>query len=364
MKALSAGRPNPSARRSASAIVLVALALLASACSRHLQEDLPPLPSASNHTPSPIVSGSQTGSTLPLGTLTLTSGSPSCAQGGSCRLGFQVECPDVQQRADGTLIATGPGSQPRGLVMGFVGTLGTGTLGLSKQWVDDMVAAGFEVVVVSWADQTPWLQSAQGEQAGPKLLACRPATTIKWVHDNIFEQLGSPSTAEGVCGFCATGNSGGASQIAYALSFYDVAKLLDAAVLTSGPPHTALDKACLGPSPDLRFDPDSASIVDLSYGFARGTGPCVEQDQSFADTWLKDSVDEGGTYSFPHTRVAFLFVQGDHTAAPFHGKLYLQKLQAAGGPMVTDRTIPGTSHTIMTFPEGRQAVEDELLSGT
>jgi hypothetical protein len=344
-------------------MMLVAIALLAAACSRHLQEDLPPIPSATVHTPSPSDSGGQTGSKLPLGTLTLTSGSPSCAQGGSCRLGFQVDCPNLQQKADGTLIAAGPGSQPRGLVMGFVGTLGTGTEGLSKQWVDDMVATGFEVVVVSWGDQTPWLQSAPGEQVGPKLLACRPATTIEWVHDNIFEPLGLPSTAEGVCGFCATGNSGGASQIAYAISFYGVANLLDAAVLTSGPPHTALDKACLGPDPGLQFDPDSASIVDLSYGFARSTGPCVAHDESFAETWLKDSVDSAGTYSFPHTRVAFLFVQGDHTAAPFHGKLYLERLHAAGSPIVTDRTIPGTSHTIMTFPEGRQAVEDELLSG-
>jgi hypothetical protein len=351
---------SPPARHRTAAILFVALTVLASACSRHLQ-DLPPI---SSHTPSSSGSGSQTGSKLPLGTLTLTSGSPSCAQGGSCRIGFQVECPGVQQQAEGALIAEGPGSQPRGLVMGFVGTLGTGTEGLSRQWVEDMVAAGFEVVVVSWADQTPWLQSAQGEQVGPKLLACRPATTIKWVHDNIFEQLGSGSAADGVCGFCATGNSGGASQIAYAMSFYGVADLLDVAVLTSGPPHTALDEACLGPSPDLRFDPDSSSIVDLSYGFAPGSGPCVEQDQSFEDTWMKDGVEEGGTYAFPHTRVAFLFVQGDHTAAPFHGKLYLQKLQGAGSPMVTDRTVPGTSHTIMTFPDGRQAVEDELLAGS
>jgi hypothetical protein len=250
------------------------------------------------------------------------------------------------------------------LVMGFVGTLGTGTLGLSKQWVDDMVAAGFEVVVVSWADQTPWLTSASGQEVGPKVLGCRPATTIAWTHDNIYRQLGVSSPGKGACGFCATGNSGGASQIAYALSFYGVGSLLDAAVLTSGPPHTALDKACLGPDPNLLFDPDSASIVDLSYGFAPGTGPCAHHDQSFADRWAKDGTDSDGTYSFPHTRVAFLFVQGDHTAAPFHGRLYAEKLKSAGSPMMSDETVPGFNHTIMTFPEGRQAVEDALLAGT
>jgi hypothetical protein len=269
----------------------------------------------------------------------------------------------VQEAAGGTLIAEGPGGRPSAMVVAFVGTLGTGTEGLSREWVDAMVADGFEVIVVSWDDQTPWLSSAQGEEVGPRLLACRPATAIQWVHDNVFAGLGSPAAGDGVCGFCATGNSGGASQIAYAMSFYGVAGLLDAAVLTSGPPHTALDQACLGPAPNLEFDPDSAAIVDLSYGFAQGTGPCAGHDQGFAGKWKEDSLDVGGTYAFPGTRVAFLFVEGDHTPAPFHGRIYLNQLRAAGSQTVTDRTIPGFNHTIMTFPEGRQAVEEELLMG-
>jgi hypothetical protein len=208
------------------------------------------------------------------------------------------------------------------------------------------------------------LSSAAGEEVGPRVLGCRPATAISWIHDHVYEPIGSSSPSQGVCGFCATGNSGGASQIAYAMSFYGVADLLDAAVLTSGPPHTALDQACLGSDPNLRFDPDSATIVDLSYGFAGATGPCARHDQSFEDTWKVDSVDSGGTYVFPDTRIAFLFVEGDHTPAPFHGRIYLAKLQSAGSPNVTDGTVPGSSHTIMTFPAGRQAVEDELLSGS
>ena len=341
--------------------MLAAVALLAAACSKDPGGFPPPISSGPS-VPSPTGSSSSQG-TLPLGTLTLTSGSASCAQGGRCRLGFRVDCPGVQEPAEGTLIAEGPG-QARALVMGFVGTLGTGTIGLSKQWVADMVAQGFEVVVVSWADQTPWLTSSSGEEIGPKVLACRPATAIAWTHDNIYRQLGVSSPGAGACGFCATGNSGGASQIAYALSFYGVGSLLDAAVLTSGPPHTALDKACLGPDPNLRFDADSSSIVDLSYGFAPGTGPCTHQDESFAERWRKDGIDAGGTYSFPRTRVAFLFVAGDHTAAPFQGRLYAEKVMSAGSPMVSDDTVPGFNHTIMTFPEGRQAVEDALLSGT
>jgi hypothetical protein len=299
---------------------------------------------------------------MPLGTFSVMSGSPSCAVGGSCRIDFQVDCPGVRQAAEGTLIASGPGGQPKGVILGFIGTLGTGTLGLNKQWVDSMVADGFEVVIVSWSTRTPWLMSAPGEQVGPKLLACRPATSIQWVHDNIYKQLTSPAKGKGVCGFCATGNSGGGSQIAYSMSFYGVADLLNAAVLTSGPPHTALDQACLGPDPRLQFDSDSASIIDLSYGFARGTGPCVHHDQTFAATWKKDGADVGGTYKFPDTRVSFLFVDGDHTPAPLHGMLYEDKVRAAGTPTVSEKTVHGSTHTIMSFPEGRLAVEQELVS--
>lgn len=359
---------HPARRRAGILAAILSLTLLAAACSSGNNQAIPsPTPTTAFPSPSPSHSpkgpkGDPTGKDLPLGTFSVLSGSPSCAVGGDCRIDFQVDCPGVRQAAEGTLIATGPGGQPKGVILGFIGTLGTGTLGLNKEWVDAEVADGFEVIVVSWATQTPWLMSSPGEEVGPKVLACRPATSIKWIHDNIYQKLTSPAKGKGACGFCATGNSGGASQIAYSLSFYGVADLLDAAIMTSGPPHAALDQACLGGGANMEFDADSASIIDLSYGFDRGTGPCVHHDQSFAETWKKDSVETGGTYKFPDTRVVFLFVDGDHTAAPFHGEVYLAKVRDAGSPTVSDATVPGFSHTIMSFPAGRQAVEDALLA--
>ena len=321
-------------------------------------------PPPTDQTTPPGSNGGGTESKLPLGDFTLTSGSPSCALGGTCRLEFTVDCPKVQQAAEGTLIAQGPGGNPKGIVLGFIGTRGTGTEGLNQQWVTAMTGDGYEVIVVSWDNRTPWLQATPGEEVGPKLLACRPATAIKWIHDNIYDQLGSQPKADGVCGFCMTGNSGGGSQIAYSLSFYGVAGMVDAAVLTGGPPHTSLDQACLGPDPDLQFDFNSASLVDLSYGFLKkGSGPCTRHDQSFADKWHEDSVDVGGTYRFPHTRIVFIFVAGDHTPAPPHGTLYYDQLKAAGSPLISPpEQVPGTGHTIMLLPEGRAAVEAALVS--
>jgi len=276
-----------------------------------------------------------------------------------------VDCPDVGQTAQGVLIADGPGGTPKALVVGFIGTRGTGLEGLNKQWVDSMVADGYQVVIVSWANETPWLQSASGDEVGARLLGCRPATAIKWVHDNIYDPMGLSSSATGVCGFCLTGNSGGASQIAYSLSFYGVAGMVDAAVLSGGPPHAGLDQGCLGSDRNLAYDQGSAALMDLSYGFLTpGTGPCAKHDQSFADRFKEDSVDVGGTYKFPDTRMSFLFVTGDHTSAPPHGMLYYDKVKEAGTPMVQVQEVPGQSHTIMISPEGRQAVEDELTAGS
>jgi hypothetical protein len=251
------------------------------------------------------------------------------------------------------------------MIVGFIGELGTGLEGLNRHWVTAMNGAGYEVIIVSWDDRTPWLQAAPGEEVGPKLLACRPATAVKWIHDNIYEPLGSQAGGEGLCGFCMTGNSGGASQIAYSLSFYGIAAMVNAAVLTGGPPHTALDQACVGPERDLEFDTDSASTIDLSYGFiSPGSGPCARHDESFAGQWEKDSIDSGGVYKFPHTRIVFIFVDGDPTPGPSHGMIYYDKLKSAGSPLVkAPEGIPGHTHTIMSLPDGRAAVEDALVSG-
>ena len=346
---------NAFGRRRALAAVLLATALLASACGGNDRPTAPPSDLTSGSSGNEEVHGK-----LPIGSLSVVSGSPSCQRGEMCQVAVSVECPDVEEPARANLVIQPAVGEPRGVVMVFLGTLGTGFEGLNRQSVSMTAADGFQVVIVSWVDS--WLQSASGETVGPKLLGCRPATTIQWTHDNIYEQLGSPEGGDGRCGFCLTGNSGGASQIAYSMSFYGVADLVDAAVLTGGPPHTDLDDACLGSDPSLAFDAESASNIDLSYGFSPGTGPCVKHDDSFASKWKKDGADAGGDYSFPDTRIAFIFVKGDRTPGPPHGKLYLEKLEAAGSPTVRERTIAGSTHTISALPEGREAIEEELLS--
>jgi hypothetical protein len=270
---------------------------------------------------------------------------------------FEVTCPEVQTAARGELTVLPPVGDPRGLVAMTIGGLGTERQGINRSFVQELVDQGFEAVVVSWVD--PWLESAPGEEAGPARLACRTATAIRWIYDDLYRDLGAPSGAVGECGFCLTGNSGGASQIGYALSFYGLGDIVDAAVLSGGPPHAALDEGCLG-EPGLGYDARSAEIIDLSYGFTDGDGPCVRRDQAFAPRWNEDSVDNGGVYRLPETRVVFVFVDGDASGGPPHGRFYLEELREANTPMLADQTIPGSEHTIQALPQGRAALEAAL----
>ena len=251
-----------------------------------------------------------------------------------------------------------PARPARGLVVVLVGGLGTGFEGLSQPFLKGLAARGLEIVIVSWVD--PWLVASPGEKVGPKRLACRAATAIKWVHDNLYRQLGSPGGAVGACGFCLTGNSGGSSQIGYSLSFYGLGNIVNAAILTDGPPHTALAKGCLGVA-GYAFDRLSARKMDSAYGFSSG-GPCSRHDSSFTSTWNRDSVDQGGVYKFPRTRIVFVFVSGDPTVAPAHGKLYVSALRKAKSPLVSERIVPGNLHNIEQVPAGRDAIEAALLS--
>ncbi len=298
---------------------------------------------------------------LPLGKLTPTAGPPSSCDGPQrCTVQFEVSCPDVQQSAMGNFIVVPPTGSLKGVVVVTLGGLGFGTQQVGNPMVESLVQDGFKTVIIHWKDS--WLQSASGEQVGPKRLGCRPATAIQWVYDTYYRPLGL-HPGLGVCGFCLTGNSGGSSQIAYSLSTYGLANIVNAAVMSGGPPHAALAKGCLQQAP-YSYPPNSAHIIDLSYGFdgtvATGNGPCIRHDSSYTKRWEQDSVDTGGVYDFPTTRVMFIFVSGDPTVGPPHGKDYLAKLQASHTPYVSSETIPGDVHSIDQLPAGRAAIETAL----
>lgn len=297
----------------------------------------------------------------PLGTLTPRGGTQGCPAGQEC-MGFEVQCPGLQEAARGQLSIARPLLATRGVVVFASGGQGVNWWGDSPeaaQMIEELRANGIMAVQLRWRNS--WLKSRPAEQAGPARLACRPATVFKWVHDNHFTPLGLPEV--GACGFCISGSSGGASQVSYPLSHYGLDLILDAVVPTGGPAHAALIKGCMQTpgEEEYWFAPSEASIIDVSYGHYQNGGPCVRHDSLSAALWAKDGIDTGGNdYFHPTTRIHFIFGRTDSSVAPVHARDYITRLQRSGSPSVTEQLVD-SGHTVQESPAGADAIKTALL---
>jgi hypothetical protein len=322
--------------------------------------------------PSPPVSPTAqppTGETLPLGTFTPAQAA-SCARTADECQGFQVSCPDVSQPDDGILHIGHSAGAARGLVMLFSGGKGTGPWGETKpgtasaEMLEGLQAQGLTTIQVEWG--TSWMYAAPGEAVGPALLACRGATVVQWVHENMYQGMGVSPAGVGQCGFCISGDSGGASQVGYVLSHYGLADIVDVAIMGGGPPHAAIDDGCLaeGRGDRLRYTESfSLPLIDASYGAFDGNGPCARSDPAWAEQWEADSIDGGGSqYRYPNTRVVFLWGEDDGSGGPPHGEFLYERLRDEGTPHLIAEVVPGMGHLSANSVAGVNTVGTMLLA--
>jgi hypothetical protein len=279
---------------------------------------------------------------FPTGTFAKQSGGgPGCPPGFDCS-NFKVTCPNVDEAITGDL-AVRSASSARGLVMFFQDAGGGQFVPQSSPAIammDDLHAAHFQIVQVRW--DSAWFHSASGESAGFGRLGCRPATVIKWVENNLYNEK---SHSIGACGFCLVGLSGGAAAISYALSHYGLDSIVDAAIPIGGPPYAALVKGCLLGYQGYTFAPHTAQNADKAYGFDDPGGPCDQRDESWTDRWTADAVDTGAhDLAHPATRFVFIFGGEDNTVGPPHGRDYADALVKAGSKMVSVEEPAGVEH--------------------
>ncbi len=132
--------------------------------------------------------------------------------------------------------------------------------------------------------------------------------------------------------------------------------------MSGGPPHAALDKACLN-EPGFQYNTNLDGVLDASYGFSGPQhGPCVAHDQSYAAKWRADGIDTGGRYySYPNTRVLFLLGGQDDTQVGPHQLAYYQKVKQSGSPTVEQITIPDMTHAITASSEGLNDIKSWFL---
>jgi hypothetical protein len=291
----------------------------------------------------------------PLGTLML--GLPTainCPTGATCN-NFTVICPGLAQ-ITGSISDQKPTIPTRGLVVFFSGAVGgifwsqSGATSRADPFMQSLLDNGFELVQVRWGNNG-WLKAAEGVQSGQEAMACRPATAIQWVHDNLYAPLGLQHA------FCITGNSSGASQITYALSSYGIADIVDVAIPTSGPPFASISKGCLLQQ-GYAYIKNNLTAVDSSFGYVSPDwGPCFAHDPSFTATWDANSVETGGIqYNYPTTRVHIILGVQDDLSIKNHVDDYYQVLVQAQQPKLTKQLVDHMSHTIQDSVDGLDAL--------
>lgn len=240
--------------------------------------------------------GGGSGGAHPIGQVTDVQPSSECP---GCQQ-LTVQCPGIEDNT-AILKVSEPGVPAQGTIFAHNG--GGGTDFYSHPNLDTYVAAGFRIALVRW--MSDWEQT---KTAGILDGACRPATVMKWVFDNVHQ--GGTSAA-----FCGIGQSGGSGVLAYMLAHYGMDQILDYAALSAGPPFGRIDYGCApetysGSLPELCSGDGSVSLAlppdkldPWENTTTCGTGMPSSSDLA---KWAADSVvSPTASYAYPKTLVSF-----------------------------------------------------------
>lgn len=243
--------------------------------------------------------------------------------------------------------------------------------------VQGILNLGYTTVQVSFGSPFNTTNTENGWLQGPggvRHLACRFATVAQWVYKNIHN---SSTTAA----FCATGNSGGASALGYALSEFGQDAIFNMVEPTSGPVTTRLDLGCSPqgtnyytgktactspPNLDMSYSPGvngTAGIIDTAYQSVGASTPTLCSDAvngvSSANSlrFESDSIDFSPSKSPPlpisPTTINILFGGDDGSNAVGQGEWWWKSV----GPPPTQVCMPNAPHAIPADPTGQGAAQ-------
>ena len=303
----------------------------------------------------------------PLGTV--TESAANCAAGPiagtTCRQ-LQVACPGLRPLpAQIRITRPATGVPFRGTVV--IGSGGDGGGFYASQeggriLAEEIAAMGFQVVDRRWEGGT------NTNEGGLKKQSCHYATLVTWIHDHIHK-AGK---------FVVTGNSGGSAEIGYALTTWGRGDILDVAILSSGPPLSRLDYACV-----KEASPEWASLCAsiVPKGVMECTPACIlGPPRSPVDSFvyksgvcrqvsldatpqqlLEDSVvHPGAVLDYPKTKVYFLYGAHDCGEPVPIGLTYATRVTS----QKSIQFVPHTPHALFSTAEGRQAIKHAIEEGT
>jgi len=248
----------------------------------------------------------------PTGTATVTSTGTTCPAGiggttGASCYTLDVSCPGVADWPNTYLKVNQPTGTPMGTVILGTGEGGnyvydndtpdffyTDTNGDSVNGglgvVNGILTAGYTTVQDAFSPLDNPTEYPNGWLTGPggvRRLACRYATVAQWVYTNIQASTSVP--------MCATGNSGGAGAIGYAVTNYGESNIFSMVETTSGPPMTRLDWACSSQSMTANFTCNSLPTQTLPFNFSLSEAEIIDPAYPAGETFCSNAVSGTGT---------------------------------------------------------------------
>ena len=240
--------------------------------------------------------------------------------------------------------------------------------------VRQLAMEGFRVVERRWVDG--WFGDHYPGQ-GVAEPSCLGGVLLRWVAEQSEDAA-----------LCAFGNSGGSAEIGYALTRWGAADMLEAAILSGGPPMARLDVGCLGESVDEEWRTQCAQLweetqkdcppqqfpephctltdreiaagplmLDAAFAAEPGRSPCTGADSTMAQQFFSDSILNGqALLNYPETDVHFLIGAQDCTEAPILGYLYYDAIDSSKS--LSNPT--NTRHVIQSTPDGVTALLEAI----
>jgi hypothetical protein len=307
-----------------------------------------------------------TGKALPLGT---ASGRRiTCPAGGlkaTVCYSLTIDSPQGVAPISATLKVIAPSGTPIGTVTFATGGGDTQFYDTNYTYgstaIDEVVQAGYTAVEIAFNKNTAGWLTGPG---GPLYLACRYATANQWIYTNLHQ---GGTTAP----MCATGNSGGAGAIGYALAEYGMGSIFAMVEPTSGPVFSRVDYGCICTQP-TKSTPCGEGLLGWCYGVTD-----AEQyiNPAYGNTWCSTAVQTHSTahqaqffndsiksssasYTYPTTDVHVLFGGQDFTAAVPQGTDWVDSITTKKSiECVTD-----APHDLPNVLDGAQKVASDLIN--
>ena len=295
----------------------------------------------------------------PLGTVIVVSNvtCPASNVTGNCTR-IIVSCPGIDNITAGVK-KTKPLGTARGTVVFQLGGPGNKFYDSSSGGtavVRGVILKNFTAVQISWNGTQGWLKGP----GGPRKLACRFATTAQWIYDNIHVgNLTKP--------YCATGNSGGASLVAYSLSHYGLNSIFDMVEPTSGPPMGRVDHGCICTQPLMNttcnlvlsecYAVNATNAIDWTYNNTWCSQAQATNDTAHQGTFYNDSVASlDANYAYPTTDVHVLFGALDNSSAPPQGLQWTNSITTQKSTLC----VNNSPHDIFTTTQGQNQIINDI----